>query len=236
MEMSESTTALFKALNEIQKKDLTVVKDRVNPITQSKYATLDAILKMLLPLTSAQGLAVSQYPVTSNGMMGVQTLITHTSGEWVKYDPYFIAIGANKRMSQAQEGGSALTYAKRYQLTAIFAISADEDNDGNQQQPVQQPRQQATRQQQKKQPANAELVAVKEKANEHYKSLVALIGKEQADIAYKKAAGNAGVTDKRKAKVDDWKVIANNLMTSLMEAQDAQRKAGEANGTGTTQK
>jgi len=41
-----------------------------------------------------------------------------------------ISVDKNKRMSAAQEGGSTITYAKRYQLSAIFGIVSDDDDDG----------------------------------------------------------------------------------------------------------
>lgn len=131
MKMSESIQAIAKALVEVQKSLPSLTKDRENPITRSKYVTLDAINKALLPITSANGLAVTQYPVVRDGRIGCGTLVVHTSGEYIDFGEYTINNESNKRMTAAQEGGSTITYAKRYQLSAIFGIVTDEDTDGN---------------------------------------------------------------------------------------------------------
>lgn len=131
MKMSESIKNVAAAIAAVQSDLPAIAKDRDNPITHSKYATLDAINKALLPITAKNGLAITQYPVSDAGAIGCGTLILHTSGEYINYDPYLITIDSNKRMSAAQEGGSTITYAKRYQLSAIFGVVTDEDSDGN---------------------------------------------------------------------------------------------------------
>lgn len=131
MEKSETIAKLAAALIKVQAELPTIPKDQTNPITHSKYAALGAINKALLPVTSKNGLAVTQYPVSGqSGQIGCGTLLIHSSGEFINYDPYLITSDRNKRMSAAQEGGSAITYAKRYQLCAIFGIVPDEDADG----------------------------------------------------------------------------------------------------------
>ncbi|AYM03600.1 hypothetical protein D8911_11625 [Levilactobacillus brevis] len=134
MNMSESIKNIAAAITKVQQELPAISKDIVNPITHSKYANLDSINKELLPVTSKNGIAVTQYPVSSNGQIGCGTLLLHTSGEYIDYGPYMISVEKNKRMTAAQEGGSTITYAKRYQLSAIFGIVSDDDDDGAQQQ------------------------------------------------------------------------------------------------------
>lgn len=135
MEKSETIAKLGAAIVKVQAELPAIPKDRTNPITHSKYATLGAINKVLLPVTSKNEIAVTQYPVSGPaGQVGCGTLLIHSSGEFINYDPFFINSDRNKRMSAAQEGGSAITYAKRYQLCAIFGIVPDEDADGAMQQ------------------------------------------------------------------------------------------------------
>lgn len=131
MKMSESIKNIGAALVAVQLNLPTIPKDRTNPITRSKYATLDAINKVLVPLAAKNGIAITQYPVSNANAIGCGTLLVHSSGEYIDYEPYLITIDSNKRMSAAQEGGSTITYAKRYQLSAIFGIVTDEDTDGN---------------------------------------------------------------------------------------------------------
>ncbi|MFD1455203.1 ERF family protein [Levilactobacillus lanxiensis] len=135
MNMSESIKEIAAAIAQVQKELPAVPKDITNPITHSKYANLDSINKALLPVTSKNGIAVTQYPVSSGGQIGCGTLLMHISGEFIDYGPYMINVDKNKRMSAAQEGGSTITYAKRYQLSAIFGIVSDNDDDGVQPQP-----------------------------------------------------------------------------------------------------
>ena len=132
MKMSESIKEIAAAITQVQKELPAVPKDITNPITHSKYANLDSINKALLPVTSAHGIAVTQYPVSAGGQIGCGTLLLHTSGEFIDYGPYMISVDKNKRMTSAQEGGSTITYAKRYQLSAIFGIVSDNDDDGAQ--------------------------------------------------------------------------------------------------------
>lgn len=130
MNMSDSIKELAAAIAQVQKELPSIPKDIANPITHSKYANLDSINKALLPVTSSHGIAVTQYPVSSGGQIGCGTLLLHTSGEFIDYGPYMINVDKNKRMTSAQEGGSTITYAKRYQLSAIFGIVSDNDDDG----------------------------------------------------------------------------------------------------------
>jgi hypothetical protein len=51
----------------------------------------------------------------------------HTSGEWVEYGP----LSVKPTKNDVQGAGSAITYAKRYALSAIFGITSDQDDDGN---------------------------------------------------------------------------------------------------------
>src|SRR5699024_555817 len=62
-----------------------------------------------------------------NGRVGVATLLTHESGEYIEFDPVFMK--ADKET--AQGAGALITYLKRYTLSAIFGITSDQDDDGN---------------------------------------------------------------------------------------------------------
>ena len=53
----------------------------------------------------------------------------HTSGEWIETDP----LGLKAEKQTAQGTGSAVTYGRRYSLSAALGISSEDDDDGNQQ-------------------------------------------------------------------------------------------------------
>ncbi|EAE2768887.1 TPA: ERF family protein, partial [Listeria monocytogenes] len=68
-----------------------------------------------------------QIPLTEENKVGVKTILMHASGEFVEFDPFMLPLDKNT----AQGAGSALTYARRYTLSAAFGIASDEDDDGN---------------------------------------------------------------------------------------------------------
>jgi len=58
-----------------------------------------------------------------NGVL--HTRLLHTSGQWIASEHPLPMSG------RPQEIGSALTYARRYSLSALIGIAADEDDDAN---------------------------------------------------------------------------------------------------------
>ena len=67
----------------------------------------------------------SQQPETMQAVT-VESRIIHTSGEWIATT---VTIPVTK--PDAHGLGSALTYGRRYSVSALLAISADEDDDAN---------------------------------------------------------------------------------------------------------
>ena len=89
-----------------------------------KYAPLDEVTKLVNSKLAAAGLSYVQMP-------GEGTLITrlmHSSGEWLEAS-MTLAVPQLARGNDAQAYGAALTYARRYALTAMLGIVADEDTD-----------------------------------------------------------------------------------------------------------
>ncbi|HEM9634194.1 TPA: ERF family protein [Streptococcus agalactiae] len=125
---SESITGLAKAFVKTQKELKQPLKDAKNPFFKSKYVPLENVVESITETASKNGLAFSQFPSQDEtGILTVGTLVMHDSGEWIEYDP--IKIKPVKNDPQAV--GSAITYAKRYALSAIFGITSDQDDDGN---------------------------------------------------------------------------------------------------------
>ena len=112
-----------------------------NPVKDAKadtgrfsytYATLPAILDLVRPIMAAQGLAVTQDVTMADGALMVYTTIRHTSGESITFGPIVGRAGGDW-----QALGSAITYARRYALTAARGIAADDDDDAQATKPVQ---------------------------------------------------------------------------------------------------
>ena len=78
-------------------------------------------------LFRSHGLSYLQEAFTDdNGSPAIVTRLMHSSGEWIETRPMILASNNNDAQSQ----GSAITYARRYQLSALFGIAAEDDDDG----------------------------------------------------------------------------------------------------------
>jgi hypothetical protein len=126
MKTSDSIKELATALAKAQGELMGAKKDTANPFFKSKYADLASIVEALKACFPKYGLAYVQTICTSEDGVGVETLLTHSSGEWVRSDPFYLPV--NK--ADAQGFGSCATYARRYSLAAIAGV-APEDDDGN---------------------------------------------------------------------------------------------------------
>jgi len=77
------------------------------------------------PILAAHNLGLSQEPLFEDGKAGVVTRIIHSSGE---YRASILLLPVKDQTAQGV--GSALTYAKRYAISSILGITADDDDDG----------------------------------------------------------------------------------------------------------
>jgi hypothetical protein len=128
MTSSETIGAIAPALIKAQSQMQGISKEGKNPAFKSKYVTLDSILDTLRPILTSNGLMLtqgSQQPETMQTVT-VESRIIHTSGEWISTT---VTIPVTK--PDAHGLGSALTYGRRYSVSALLAISADEDDDAN---------------------------------------------------------------------------------------------------------
>ena len=116
---SQLNASFVKALGELRN----VAKNAVNPHFRNRYASLDAILDDVRPILAS--LPISQEPLFEDGKAGVVTRIIHESGE-SRESTLLLPI----KDQTAQGVGSALTYAKRYAISSILGITADDDDDG----------------------------------------------------------------------------------------------------------
>lgn len=127
MNKSESITNLAKALHAAQASIKAAIKSADNPFFRSKYADLVAVWEAARGPMQVNGLAVSQIPTcTPNGEAALETVLMHTSGEWLSG---IYPLSPVKKDPQGQ--GAALSYAKRYGLCAVLGIVTEaEDDDG----------------------------------------------------------------------------------------------------------
>jgi len=127
MKLSEQRGSIIPALIKAQQAiGSRVQKDAKNPHFKSEYATLEQVLSKVMDHLAEHGLFLSQEVREASGGVSVATHIVHSSGESIEYDPIYCP--APKL--DAQGYGSAITYARRYALMAIFSL-APADDDGN---------------------------------------------------------------------------------------------------------
>ena len=117
---AELHAALVKAVAETQD----VHADSTNPFHKNKYASLSAHLAVVKPIFAKHGLAVLQFPTSSDKSIGVTTTIIHKSGSQIM-DTITIPVGDNVK---GQDAGSIISYLRRYSLAAIAGIATEDDD------------------------------------------------------------------------------------------------------------
>lgn len=129
MNASPTITAIAPALVAAVGELAPVGKDATNPAFRNKYATLDAMMEQVRPTLARHGLAVLQsvtHPETDAGRVvgiAVETRVLHTSGEWIAG---LVTLPVEK--STAQGTGSAISYGRRYGLSALLGLTAEDDD------------------------------------------------------------------------------------------------------------
>ena len=127
MNKSESIAGLAAALAKAQGQMKGAIKDSANPFFKSKYADLASVVEAIRAAFSANGLSYIQTVEPSDkDEVRVETTLLHASGEWISCGVLSLPVSK----VDAQGYGSALTYARRYSLSAAVGV-APEDDDGN---------------------------------------------------------------------------------------------------------
>ena len=124
---SESITKLAVALAKFNMEVGAISKDANNPFFKSAYVTLDKLIESTRDILAKNGLSVMQFPTGQDGYVGVITILTHESGEFIESAPFYL----KPVKGDPQAYGSAITYARRYSYQAILNLNTGEDDDGN---------------------------------------------------------------------------------------------------------
>lgn len=125
MQTSETINELATALSKAQGEITGALKDSANPFFKSKYADLASCWDACRGPLSKQGLSVVQGMDVSDGHLYLITRLLHMSGQWISS-----TTPVTPKDDTPQGMGSALTYARRYALTAMVGV-AQVDDDGN---------------------------------------------------------------------------------------------------------
>ncbi len=125
MRHSESLAHLAAALAKAQAAVKPALKTETNPFFKTRYADFASVLDACEDALDANDLALIQAPISTPEGIGVETMLLHASGEWLAQE---FVLPLSKH--DAQGGGSAVTYARRYALEGFLRIRR-EDDDGN---------------------------------------------------------------------------------------------------------
>lgn len=115
-------SAIDLALLQAQKDCGPVIKNSTNPHFRSKYADLVAVNAVAQPALSGNDLVLTCWPTVE----GLAFKLCHTKSEetWVWVTPLYM------KSQTCQDLGSAITYTRRYVITCLLNLGA-EDDDGN---------------------------------------------------------------------------------------------------------
>jgi len=127
MKQSGELNLIIKALSEANAEIINPKNTAVNPFFKKKYAPLDSIVSQVRPILTKHGLVIIQNVSTDDRFVSIETGIYHTSGQFIISDK--LQMSAEKATAQGQ--GSAITYGRRYQLSAFLNISSEDDDDAN---------------------------------------------------------------------------------------------------------
>jgi len=125
-EINELSAALAKAQGAMEAAKM----GSVNPFLKNKYADLGSVIQAARAPLAANGLSFTQHPSVTETHVTVTTLLAHSSGQWITSE-ISLPLDGGKGLSLAQSMGAIITYLRRYTLSAILGIYADEDTDGN---------------------------------------------------------------------------------------------------------
>ena len=124
---SPEITELAEAMIQVQQTLSPALKDAENTFTNSRYATLHSVMNACRDALLEHGIWLTQYPVSVEAdQLGLVTKIVHAeTGQW---QASLLTMPLPKKDPQGY--GSAMTYARRYGLSALIGIVTENDDDG----------------------------------------------------------------------------------------------------------
>lgn len=126
MDIGKLAGALAKARKEMGHAE----KNAKNPHLRNTYADLASVLDACKPIND-HGLVVLHGTSGDVNALTVECKLIHESGQWISCAVTLTPKSVKKgEQPSAQDVGSAITYGRRYTLSALMGIS-QEDDDGN---------------------------------------------------------------------------------------------------------
>ena len=126
------------AMSRAQSEMAPISADATNPQTASQYATYAKLDRVLRPIYTGHGFALSfdSGDGAPEGHIRIIAHVSHSAGHTRKYKLDMPTDGkgikGNSMMTQTHAMGSGVTYGQRYLLKMIFNVAiGTDDNDGN---------------------------------------------------------------------------------------------------------
>lgn len=127
-------TEIAKALSKAQGEFAPILRDKTVTVAtrtggtyKFSYAPLESIMAAIKKPLADNGLALTQTIVRQGETDYARTTLVHASGQTLP--PVDVPILVREPGPQAY--GSGLTYSRRYGITMLLCICADDDDDGN---------------------------------------------------------------------------------------------------------
>lgn len=124
-QINELAAALAKAQGEMKpptKNKTAKIATKSGGSYSYKYSDLADTIEASKPL-STNGLSCTQV-INMSPSLNLEAVLMHSSGQWIS-STYPLTLSGTP-----QEFGSQLTYARRYLISCLLGIAADEDDDG----------------------------------------------------------------------------------------------------------
>jgi phosphomevalonate kinase len=126
MKTSDSIKQIAEALVSAQKEIKFAVKDSNNPHYKSKYANINSVIDAVKAPLNNNNIAILQsLSPSDDGKLHLTTRLIHSSGEWIE-DTAVCPL----QKQDCQGLGSAVSYIRRYSLSAFLSLYSDTDDDG----------------------------------------------------------------------------------------------------------
>lgn len=123
-QMTARQDHLSAALARAQGEMRAALKDSSNPHFKSSYADLASVWDAWRAAGSRNGLAVVQSAQRTERGVRSCAMLKHESGQWIAPEPLTLPLSKD----DAQGTGSAITYGRRYVLSALVGVAPDEDD------------------------------------------------------------------------------------------------------------
>ena len=123
MEQTVEINELAAALSKAQGVMTGAFKDSANPFFKSRYADLESVWEACRKPLADNGLAIIQTATADELSVSVTTMLTHTSGQWIRETLRLIPKDASP-----QALGSCISYGRRYALAAMVGVYQTDDD------------------------------------------------------------------------------------------------------------